>query len=186
MTVKDNHPILHKKILSFFAHPGLYEAEFDRACQSNMGHGRVERRSLVVSDSVPRGFTGFAGVRQLFYLERHVHFKSGKRAGEAYTEVVVGMTSLPRSLASPARLLSLIRGHWRIESLHWVRDVTFQEDESQVRKGNLPQTMVLFRNAVIGLARVAGWSNVAAARRYFAANPAKALALIGCQIPNDG
>lgn len=186
MVVKDNHPILHKKIVGFFEHPGLYEAHFDRARQSNAGHGRGECRAIVVSDDVPRGFTGFAGVRQLFLLERRVRFKSGKRAGEGYAEVVVGMTSLPRSLASPERLLSLIRGHWMIESVHWVRDMSFGEDASQVRKGNIPQTMAMFRNAVIGLVRAAGWDNIAAARRYFAANPAQALDLMGCQIPNDG
>jgi hypothetical protein len=188
MIVKDNHRVLHRKLLSFFQSPGLYEAEFSRARQSNIGHGRVECRSIVLSDDVPRGFsksTGFAGVRQLFFLERHVRFKGGKRAGEEYTEVVVGMTSLPRSLASPAHLLSLIRGHWSIESLHYVRDVTFLEDASQVRTGNIPQTMVLFRNAVIGLVRVAGWQNVAAARRYFAANPHEALRLMGSQIHNE-
>jgi hypothetical protein len=185
MVVKDNHRTLHRKLLSFFQSPGLYEAEFGRASQSNIGHGRVECRSIVVSDDVPRGFTGFAGVRQLFFLERHVRFKGGKRAGQEYTECVVGMTSLPRSLASPTRLLSLIRGHWSIESLHYVRDVTFLEDASQVRTGNLPQTMVLFRNAVIGLVRAAGWQNVAAARRYFAANPHEALRLMGCQIHNE-
>jgi hypothetical protein len=52
---------------------------------------------------------------------------------------------------------------------HWVRDVTFNEDRSQVRCGNIPQVMVALRNTVIGLTRWAGDTNIAAACRRFAA-----------------
>jgi hypothetical protein len=48
--------------------------------------------------------------------------------------VVYAVTSLTFAQASPARLADLLRGHWAIENgLHWVRDVTFAEDRSQVR-----------------------------------------------------
>ena len=78
----------------------------------------------------------------------------------------------------------LTRHHWRIENRsHWVRDVTFDEDRSQVRCGSTPEVMAAFRNTAIGLLRVAGESNIAAACRRLAANPRSALALIG--LPTD-
>ena len=39
-----------------------------------------------------------------------------------------------------------IRGHWQIDNgLHWVRDVTFGGDLSQIRTGAAPQTMATLR-----------------------------------------
>jgi hypothetical protein len=68
-----------------------------------------------------------------------------------------GTTVCPFQQASPARLADLIRGHWGIENgLHWVRDVTFAEDASQVRTGSAPQIMAALRNLVIGVLSRAG------------------------------
>ena len=93
------------------------------------------------------------------------------------------MTSLPRLLANAQQLSTLIRGHWTIENrVHYVRDVTMGEDASSVRKGNVAQVMVAFRNAAIAVLRREGYPNIASARRYFAANPKQALKLIGCTI----
>ena len=90
------------------------------------------------------------------------------------------MTSLTQKRADASGLLSLVRGHWAIENgSHWVRDVTFDEDRSQVRVGNIPQVMASFRNLVMGLLRQAGETNIAAACRRMAAQPWNALALIG-------
>jgi len=99
--------------------------------------------------------------------------------------VVYGVTSLRPERATPARLLALVRGQWQIENqAHWVRDVTCDEDRSQVRCGNLPQIMAAVRNTVIGLLRDAGYANIAAACRQLAAQPLQALALIGIVLEN--
>jgi hypothetical protein len=76
-------------------------------------------------------------------------------------------------------LLGLVRGHWKIENqLHYVRDVTLEEDRSQTRSESLPQVMAALRNTAIGLIRLAGHGNVAAACRYYAARPWEAVALL--------
>lgn len=118
----------------------------------------------------------------MFRLERQVIIK---RTGEVREEVVVGVTSLAPERADAARLLALVRGQWQIENqFHWVRDVTFDEDRSQVRCSSIPQVMAALRNTVIGLMRWAGYTNMAAACRHFAAQPTAALRLIGIALEN--
>nr|WP_258050037.1 hypothetical protein [Streptomyces finlayi] len=57
-----------------------------------------------------------------------------------------------------------MQSHWEIENrLHWVRDVTFDEDRSQVRTGNAPRVMAGLRNTAITLLRLDGHDNIAAA-----------------------
>jgi len=115
-------------------------------------------------------------------VERHVLCP---KTGEVREEVVAGVTSLAPERAAAAQLLALVRGHWQIENRsHWVRAVTFDEDRSQVRCGSIPQVMAALRNTVIGLMHWAGYSNIAAACRRFAAQPVLALALIGIEPEN--
>jgi hypothetical protein len=66
---------------------------------------------------------------------------------------VYAITSLTAAQASPARLADYIRGHWGIEALHHIRDVTFAEDASQVRIGTAPRAMASLRNLAIGILR---------------------------------
>jgi hypothetical protein len=83
-----------------------------------------------------------------------------------------GMRSLAPERSPPAQLLACVRGQWQVEHhSHWVRDVTFDEDRSQVRCGSIPQVMAALRNTAIGLLRIAGYTNIAAACRRFAAQP---------------
>ena len=59
-----------------------------------------------------------------------------------------------------------------------VRDVTFDEDRSQVRTGQAPRVMATCRNPAIGMLRIAGWDNIAAGLRHHARNPDHAFALV--------
>jgi predicted transposase YbfD/YdcC len=64
-------------------------------------------------------------------------------------EVMFYLTSLPCDAVQIGRA---IRTHWGIEnSLHWVLDVTFDEDASRIRKGHSPQNMALLKRMAIGL-----------------------------------
>jgi hypothetical protein len=145
-----------------------------QACDT--GHGRVERRHLQLTAAVA-GKLGWPGLAQGFRLERWARVK---KTGKERQEVVYGITSLPAELAGPGQLLALTRGQWTIENRsHWVRDVTFGEDQSQVRCGSVPQVLAALRNTAIGLLRWAGHANIAAATRYYAARPCEALVLLG-------
>jgi predicted transposase YbfD/YdcC len=108
-----------------------------------------------------------------------------KKSGQQRHDTVDGVTSLGPEQAGPERLLSLVRQHWQIENqVHWVRDVTFDEERSHVRCGSIPQLMAAFRNTAIGLMHWAGETNIAAACRRLAAQPWSALALIGISPDN--
>jgi hypothetical protein len=95
---------------------------------------------------------------------------------------IYAVTSLPFEQASPARLADLIRGHWAIEALHHLRDVTFAEDASQVRTGSGPHVMATLRNLVIGLLSRAGPVNVAAALRRHTRDPRRPLTTLGISL----
>jgi predicted transposase YbfD/YdcC len=181
MVVKANQPQLREDITTVFALPPIVGETRMVAETVDYGHGRIEQRRLSTSD-VLVGYSDWPGLAQVFQLERQV---ITKKTGEVREEVVAGVTSLPPARADAARLLRLVRSHWHIENkAHWVRDVTFDEDRSPVRCGNLPQVMAALRNTVIGLIRQAGHTNIAAACRLFAAQPVLALALMGIELEN--
>ncbi len=110
-------------------------------------------------------------------MERYVIEKA---TGETHREVAYAVTSLAPTAATPAQLLVLWREHWHIENkLHWIRDVTFDEDRSMVRAGSIPQVMAALRSTAISVARLHGATNIAAVCRRYAAQPALALAATG-------
>ena len=85
----------------------------------------------------------------------------------------------PRQILNE-RILNLARGHWGIENKsHYVRDVTFDEDRSQISKKSGPRVMATLRNFVISILRLIGRKNIAKALRDMAAKPHMALRLIG-------
>jgi predicted transposase YbfD/YdcC len=180
MIVKENQPQLRADIELVFTLPPAGDRQ-ESARTVDSGHGRIEQRNLTTSEALV-GYSDWPDLAQVFELGRHV---ITQKTGKERTEVVYGGTSLGPERATPGRLLELVRGQWQIENKsHWVRDVTFDEDRSQVRCGNIPHVMAALRNTAIGLLRWAGHTNIAAACRQLAAQPAQALALIGIVLEN--
>jgi hypothetical protein len=151
-------------------------------------HGRREVRVFwALADPEQNTYVGSSGthgtpwphLRQIGAVERHrLQVRRGQIiATEA--EVRYYVTSLAPEQADAKTLLALTRGHWGIENrLHHVRDVTFEEDRSQMRAGSVAHTFAACRNLAIGLLRSAGAPNIAAALRTFAARPADAALLL--------
>ena len=134
----------------------------------------MEVRRLWASDALV-GYSNWPSLAQGCRLERVVEHRGKERR-----EVAYAVTSLSPQEANPRHLLALWRGHWGIENrLHWVRDVTFDEDRCQVRTGAAPQIMAALRNLTISLLRLAGQRNIAEAFRRHAAHTSEALALVG-------
>ena len=176
MIVKENQKGLLDDVVTTFTGPCSHKLRKSSAKTLDSGHGRIEQRRLTSSDELPH-YMDWPGLKQVFMVERKAIIK---KTGECRAETVYGITSLTSEQADASRLLKLVRCHWHIENRsHWVRDVTFDEDRSQVRSGNIPQVMAALRNTAIGLMRFAGAKNIAAACRQHAAKPRPALELIG-------
>jgi hypothetical protein len=141
----------------------------------------VEWRRLEASSAL-LGYLDWPGAQQVFRLDRRVIVC---RTGAVREEVLYGVTSLTAVRADAARLLQVGRAHWTIENRsHWVRDVVFDEDRSQVHVGSLPEVMAALRNTVIGLLRASGHDRIAPTCRRLAAQPWAALALLGISTEN--
>jgi predicted transposase YbfD/YdcC len=169
--VKDNQPTLLDRCRRL---PWHRVPELDRT--RDRGHGRIELRTL---KAVTVGRFGFPHAAQVLQVTRKTRQLRTRRWR---TVTVYAITSLTAQQASPARLADLLRGHWAIEALHHVRDVTFCEDGSQVRTGAAPSVMAALRNLVIGVLSRAGPVNVAAALRRHARDPRRPLATLGISL----
>ena len=176
LRVKGHPPQLHQAIAVVFHDPTVLAETMTASETVDSGHGRIEHRRLTTSTALV-GYSDWPGLAQVFQVERRVTLK---KRGTQRHEVVDGVTSLGPERAGPERVLGLVRQHWQIENnVHWVRDVTCDEDRSQVRCGSISQVMAAVRTTAIGLMRCDGETNIAAACRRFAAQPCSALALIG-------
>jgi predicted transposase YbfD/YdcC len=164
MTVKASMPTLYKQLkkLPWTAIPATSAV--------STGHGRRARRAIKAV-LVP-AWIEFAGAAQAAQVRRTV-----TRKGKNTVEVVYLIAS-DRG-ADPATLAAWVRGHQEIENrLHWVRDVTYQEDESLVRTGNAARVMASLRSLAISLLRLDGQASIAAANRFRARDPQRTLKLL--------
>ncbi|MGD0377927.1 MAG: ISAs1 family transposase [Streptosporangiaceae bacterium] len=167
LIVKRNQPGLHAQLacLPWRDVPVAYQAR-------ERGHGRTERRILKVT-AVARGLA-FPHAARAIQITRRREVK-----GKWSRETCYAVTSLTISQASHAQVAAIIRGHWGIEDrLHWVRDMDFDEDRSQVRTASGPRIMASLRNLVITILRLAGAASIAAALRYQARRPSRPLQTI--------
>lgn len=151
-------------------------------------HGRREVRVFwALADPEQNAYVGSSGthrtpwphLRQICCVERHRLIVRRQKIIATEVDIQYYVTSLPPEHADAKTLLTLARGHWGIENrLHYVRDVTFDEDRSQMRSGAVPQTFAACRNLVIALLRHSGALNIAAALRTFSARPSDAARLV--------
>lgn len=174
LTVKANQPTLFADLATYFADP---EAQVIQDSTTDYQRGRVEVRSIKVSTELAGYLRAtWHEIAQVAELTRTV---TVRRTGKTTQEIVYLITTLSAPLASPQRLLALVRGHWCIEnSLHYVRDVTFGEDRSRLRSGQAPQVMATLRNLAITLMHRCSQFQIASARRHFSYHPQEALALL--------
>ena len=164
------------------------------------GHGRIERRSVSCS-TVLNGYLDFPYAQQVIRAERTTWKCSEDEAARTPLshEVSFYLSSLTPEQAAALRgplpqncthdgyvakanaeaLGLIVRGHWGIESCHWIRDRDFREDESLVRRGSAPQVMASLRNCAISLLHRLAVPNVAAALRHLSRHPESICAILG-------
>jgi predicted transposase YbfD/YdcC len=169
LTVKGNQPTLHRQLtaLPWRDVPAAHTSR-------TRAHGRVEQRTIKVV-TVTTGIV-FPHARQAIQITRKTRRPTSKKWK---TETVYAVTSLAAEQATAAQLATWVRGHWTIENrLHWVRDVTYDEDRSQVRTATGPRAMASLRNLALSILRIAGATNIAHAIRHHAWDPLRPVQLL--------
>lgn len=154
LAVKANQPTLRAEVEACFADAPA--ALLERHSDVDKGHGRIEQRTVTVTREVDwltgdRRFPGelrLPEVAAIIKVESRTELKDRCRFDTRYYIASAAM--------SAARAAEAVRGHWRIEnSLHWVLDVVFKDDQSRLRKGHGAKNMAVVRHFAINLVRSA-------------------------------
>jgi predicted transposase YbfD/YdcC len=151
LALKENHPTLYDDVTVFFDEAQTTEfAEIEHAYQETVDgdHGRIEtRRYWITSDIEWLGAKGsWANLQSLGMVESHRDL-----GDKVETETRYFLTSLP---CDGVRFAHAVRQHWGIEnSLHWVLDVSFDEDACRIRKDQGAQTFSVLRHIALNLLR---------------------------------
>jgi len=182
--VKENQPRLYEDIERLFAPDkpksgfGKITTDFLSARKVNLGHGRLEKRTIQTS-AMLNDYVDWPGIGQVYRLERKFDWVRQGKVYKTSSEIEYGITSLSRDQASPAKVLHIRRQHWLIETgLHYRRDVTFHEDATRMTIGAAGRILATVHNLVLGLIKRAGYNNAAQARRYYEGHVAEAFALL--------
>ncbi len=142
-TVKGNQPTLQADIALLFAHRGA--PDFVEVGSGE--HGRIETRRIWCSTAL-NDYVDFPHVGQVFLIERDT---IDKKTGKPKSDIALGVTSRTPEQASPQRVLAVNRGHWTVESVHYLVDWNYDEDRSRISVGFGPENISRLRRFAIGV-----------------------------------
>lgn len=149
LSLKENQATLYEEVQDFFDHEAKSDFIFvqtDEIEQWDKGHGRIERRYCQVAYDVEslRNYPKWKGLKSMIKLDSQRWIN-----GKLQQKTRYYISSLD---ASAQHIAQYIRSHWSIEnSLHWVLDVIFHEDQSRIRTDHAPENMALLRKMTLNL-----------------------------------
>jgi predicted transposase YbfD/YdcC len=150
LAIKDNHPKLFEAMEDFFdeAHENDFLGTDVRRCKSvEQGHGRAEQRFYFqgpIPESMKELTKQWAGAKSIGQVH-NLTIRDGKEVAE----IRYYLSSLDVGVK---RFATAVRGHWSIEnSLHWVLDMTFNEDQSRIRKDFGPDNFAMLRRFALSI-----------------------------------
>jgi predicted transposase YbfD/YdcC len=171
LAVKENQPKLHEAIKEIFSderQADLLKRPYRAHETAEKGHGRKDGRYYVLV-KLPTNFpfkNQWSGLKAIGMAVRTTEQSDGTTSGDV-------RYFISSTFMSGKRFAEAVRGHWGIEnSLHWVLDVTFDEDHSRTRKRRIADNLSWLRrfaisllkrhpsnNSIKGKSRIAGWNN---------------------------
>lgn len=153
LALKGNQSALHDDVKTFAdeqRQAGVKDTEISRAKTIDGDHGRIETRSITVFHDIAwlRERHGWPSLTAVVMVES-VRELNGKIASE--TRYYITSLALAAVLLAP-----IVRAHWAIEnSLHWVMDMVFRDDESRVRTDHAPANFTTIKQMAANLTRKA-------------------------------
>lgn len=148
LCAKGNQPGLYEGLKEFFIDCGDFEGiEYDYFESIEKGHGRIEERKCWAVE----GECGWLGIDKDWKNVRTVAMISRKRTirDKSSVEITYYITSLK---ANAENIAGAARSHWGIEnSLHWVLDVTMNEDMNRIRKDHAPENLAVLRRISVSM-----------------------------------
>jgi predicted transposase YbfD/YdcC len=151
LALKGNHSGMQAELEAWWhksEREGLSKDNYEKHTDISSGHGRIETRTceqLLIDKSWLAKAYRWSGLKSVIKIHAQVHDKStGKETEE--TRWFISSLNLNAEQA-----LHAVRSHWQVESMHWVLDMTFREDESRIRKKQGPLVFNVMRKIAMAL-----------------------------------
>jgi predicted transposase YbfD/YdcC len=171
LALKGNQSNLHEDIVLLFKDKDLEkDEEVNISEEVDAGHGRIETRKCrcLLMPKILQDQHEWPGLKTIIeiYSKREM-----KKTGEVSEEKRYYISSLDKNAA---KINSTIRSHWAIEnSLHYILDISFRDDDSRIRLGNAPENIGILkhvalnmlqankqkRDSIKGLRKIAAWNH---------------------------
>jgi len=137
--LKGNHQTLYNSVVSYFGDAEKSDKMeiYEEAAEKR--NGKTTRRIFYRAADITQfpGVENWSGIKSIFAVRRIVTTKY-----ETTDEMTYYISSLD---SSPGKLLHIVREHWKIESMHWLLDVVFSEDDHVTSSENAHKTLNIFR-----------------------------------------
>jgi predicted transposase YbfD/YdcC len=149
ISLKDNQPKLREAIETHFdkhLELDLEYLQYRSHETSESSHGRIDERSYFIT-KIPPDFAlkeEWPWIKAIGYSLRVTQHADGSETDETRYYIL-------SSYLSGKRFSEAVRGHWAIESMHWVLDVTFREDDSRTRERTLGNNLSWLRRFAVSL-----------------------------------
>jgi len=149
IAVKDNQPTLKAAIKTYFnkhMERDLEDLRYRSHETHDEGHGRIDERCYFLTKT-PRHFApgeDWPWVKAIGYTLRLTQHADGTETDEVRYYICT-------RYLSGKRFAEAVRNHWGIESMHWVLDVNFREDDSRTRERSLGNNLSWLRRFAITL-----------------------------------
>lgn len=151
LALKGNHSGMQSELEAWWhksEREGLTNSNYDKHTEISSGHGRIETRvcqQLLIDKSWLDKIYQWSGLKSVIQVTAEVHDKSSG------TDTIETRWYISSLALGAEQALNAVRSHWQVESMHWMLDMNFREDESRIRKKQGPLVFNVMRKIAIAL-----------------------------------